>query len=546
MMRAEGRPLVGRSRVGSATLAALVAITVFGAWLRVQGLTSLTLYTDDAWAAMPARVGIGTATRMGVTAPGYYLAERAWIHLAPGSTVWAQIPALVLGLVAVAAAYVLVRTYGLARWLGLVAAVLVATGPVMVAYSTHVKEYGADFVLASALLGLAETARRSRSSVRLLGLLAGLSVVSFFVSASVVTVLAAAWVALLIDGFSDGERRRRVLAWGGGAAGACAVIALALFRSLPPSLHEFWLTRGFFAHPSSATALAAQLRNVATSMLGGLGLWPRHVPPGGFGIEPVPVPGIFSNLAVGPARTAVFVVAVVLLVAGLSSGRRALAPALVLVASGLAWAVSVVPLGSGRTDTIVYPAILVLLALGVHRITAAIGSSLAVGGLPRCGLQMAGGVTLAVWIAVLVVQPGTPRVPYPAVDTQTLAHHISAERQPGDIVMVAPGERFPWGYAATSAVRIRFGGQWTMGFTVESADPGTFIAPGCADEPGYDPDTWAEAARNASRVWYVGSGTICDPQPEQDQLYQALIGQGFRPVDRVDAQANYVVLLEQT
>ncbi len=242
-MRAEGRPPVDRSRVGWATLAALVVITAFGAWLRVQGLTRLTLYTDDAWAAMAARVGIGTAARMGVTAPGYYLAERAWIHLSPGSTVWAQIPALVLGLVGIAAAYALVRTYGLPRWLGLVAAAVVATGPVMVAYSTHVKEYGADFVLASALLALAETSRRCRSSARLLGSLAGLSVVSFFVSASVVTVFGAAWGALLIDGFSDRERRSRVLAWGAGTAGACAVIGLAFFRSLPASLHEFWLAR---------------------------------------------------------------------------------------------------------------------------------------------------------------------------------------------------------------------------------------------------------------------------------------------------------------
>jgi hypothetical protein len=43
-----------------------------------------------------------------------------------------------------------------------------------------------------------------------------------------------------------------------------------------------------------------------------------------------------------------------------------------------------------------------------------------------------------------------------------------------------PGARFTWGYAVAPAVRIRFGGQWTMGFTVESADPGTVITPGCA------------------------------------------------------------------
>jgi hypothetical protein len=85
-----------------------------------------------------------------------------------------------------------------------------------------------------------------------------------------------------------------------------------------------------------------------------------------------------------------------------------------------------------------------------------------------------------------------------------------------------------------------------MGFTVQSDDPGTFIAPSCANEPGYDPRDWSQAAQGASRVWYVGSSTICDLVPEKDELFRALPNEGFKPVSRTDAEAGYVVLLERT
>jgi hypothetical protein len=67
------------------------------------------------------------------------------------------------------------------------------------------------------------------------------------------------------------------------------------------------------------------------------------------------------------------------------------------------------------------------------------------------------------------------------------------------------------------------------------ADPGTVITPGCAT-----------AVLGASRVWNVGSSVICDPIPENDQLYQSLLAAGFHPVERVDAEAGYVILLERT
>jgi len=509
------------SRVALVVLGLLV---VLATWLRAGGLTHLGLYTDDAWAALDARVGLGTALRMGVTAPGYTLAERSWILLHPQSSTWAQLPALVLGVAAVVAAYTLVRTYGLARWLGLAAALVVTVSPVAIEYATRVKEYSADFVLAVALLILAERSRRDRQSGALLAGLAGFSLAAFFVSASTVVVVAGVWTALLVDAALDGPRRRLVLIWGGAAAAGCAVVAAVFLRRLPPALHDFWRTMGFFPTASSAGNLAVDLRNVATSVLGGLGIWPG------------PSPAYLSNMAVGPLRTAVFVMAAALVVAGLWAGRRALAPVLVLAWALVAWSLSIVPLGTGRTDTVLYPALLLLMALGAGQLTPRL----------RGHLQVVGVGVVVVWAAVLVVGPGRVAQPYPAVDTATLAAHIAAGHRPGDLVVVAPGARFPWAYHELPSVQIHFGGQWDQGFTVRSGDPGTFVAAECALEPGYDPGAWSRVTAGASRVWYAGSDRVCDAGPDGDRLYQDIVASGFHAVSRVNVEGGYLVLLERS
>jgi hypothetical protein len=523
---ASPRPIEsGRTRRGStAAVVVLGLLVALAAWLRSGGLTRLGLYTDDAWAALDSRVGLPTALRMGVTAPGYALAERTWILLQPRSTPWAQLPAMILGVAAVVAAYALVRAYGLPRWLGLAAALVVTVSPVAIEYATRIKEYSADFVLACALLILAERSRRDRQAVSLLVGLAGLSLVAFFVSASTAVVVAGVWTALLVDAAADPARRHHVLTWGAAAAASCALVAAVFLRHLPPALHGFWRGMGFFPQASSVGQLTSEMRDVATSLLAGLGIWPG------------PAPVFLSNMAVGLLRTTVFLVAAALVVAGLSAGRRTLAPALVLVWALVAWSLSVVPLGDGRTDVVLYPALLALLALGAARVASRTP--------PR--LRVVAAVVVVVWAAILVVGPGRVAQPYPAVDTASLATHIGAARRPGDVVVVAPGARFPWAYHETSPVRIRFGGQWDQGFTVRSGDPATFLAPECAVEPGYDPGAWSQVADGASRVWYVGSDSVCDAGPAGDRLYQDIVARGLHPVQRLDVEGGYVVLLERS
>jgi hypothetical protein len=81
----------------SRDLGALAAVTALGLWLRAQGLSDVGLWRDDAWVALTSRVDVATAWRMGVTAPGFTLVERAWILVHPGSSRWDQLLPLVHG-----------------------------------------------------------------------------------------------------------------------------------------------------------------------------------------------------------------------------------------------------------------------------------------------------------------------------------------------------------------------------------------------------------------------------------------------------------------
>ena len=181
----------------SRALATVVLLVLVGAGtaMRVQGLTSLGFYRDDAWAALSSRVGIGTAWHMWLGAPGFYFLERSFFDLHPGSTWWAQLLPLAAGIAAIPAIYFLARHFGFRRLAGLVLAGIVCVSPICVIYSTRVKEYSVVFLVSVAVLWVAETARRQPDRTRLT-VLTMVSVVAFAVSASVGPVIAGAWIAV--------------------------------------------------------------------------------------------------------------------------------------------------------------------------------------------------------------------------------------------------------------------------------------------------------------------------------------------------------------
>ena len=250
---------VGRcwSRQELVTGAALVAIGVLALLLRIPGLTSTGLFRADAWVALGSRVGLGTAVRMSSTSPGFMTAERFWIGLDPGSSLWAQILPLLVGIAGVFAIYFLVRYWGKARWLALTAAFTVAVSPVATQYSTHVKQYSTDFLLACFLLWRAEATRRSPTSARLVGLGFG-SAGAILISGSVAPVIVGSWLAVLCSNATNRNDRLRIVKAGVVMAALLGCVYLLFFDGIPEVLHRYWVLSDAFLESRVADRVLAQ------------------------------------------------------------------------------------------------------------------------------------------------------------------------------------------------------------------------------------------------------------------------------------------------
>ncbi|HEV3213585.1 MAG TPA: hypothetical protein VGZ03_09345 [Acidimicrobiales bacterium] len=488
------QPATTSRPVTAVEVAGVVGLVVLGAFSRAHGFTSLDLWFDDAWAAMPARVGVGAAVHMVLTAPGYGLAMRTWIRLDPATTWWAQLPAFALGLAAIPAVYALVRWLRNPRWVAFAAAVVVTVSPVAVQYATRVKEYPFDLLAGCVLLVLAERVRRAPSSPRLAAL-AVVSVAAFFVSAGCAPVVAGVWLAVVLVAWRDRVWRWPTAAWlGATAAGVLAVWAV-LLRTLPSVLTTNWRRRGFLVDYRS---LASVERSISLIF-------------GGFlhAVLAYPVPVSFYRQARGvhdasALAVGVLVLAVAILVPIVASLRGRvvtpeLAAALSLVVAVVLAVADRVPLGDGRTDEVLYPALLVCLAAAVRalsprarRLTVAWAPAKALA-VTLAGALLAGAVAFGV----------THRAVYPTISLRGLEARLAPLERHGDVVFVDTFNSFGWCYYALAPCEVHVGGTpvWPQGFRPVSLRPATtFIA----RHYGVPLPEFTEAQAHATRIWYVG------------------------------------------
>ena len=491
---------------------ALLVMIGAGTAIRAKGLTSLGLFRDDAWAAMSSRVGIGTAWHMWVTAPAFYFLERSFIGLHPGVTWWAQIPPFVAGIAAIPAIYFLARRFGFRRAVGLALALVVCVSPVCVTYSTHLKEYGTVFLMTCAVLWVAETARRRPDRVRFVKLTT-VSVVAFVVSASMVPVIAGVWIAAWVSAARERRFGRNEVVSAVVVAGACGIVAAVFYRRISPSLSKFWA--GSFISHDSVAAFGRSLNS---------GLW-----------------GLYLNLLNLPALTGAVQVLVLLVLVGLSAigaSRNAamLGPACIVVLAVCASAAHVAPLGTGRTDEYLYPALLLLLASGAVSVWAGLRDLVDPEWRGKAGLVVAAaGVVVG---AVLLNMADSTFVPYPGFAVRTLARELSRTAEPTDHIVVGELARYQWAYDEDHPLRIRFGPDWSTYFTVVSTDPRVFIVPSEGYEGGSHPARWANELRRYDRVWFVE----CPPL-SLNPTYAALLADGWHPERTLTVTGGAAILL---
>lgn len=506
------------------TAVALLLLIVYGASLRVRGLTSGGLWRDDAWSALSARVGLGTAWHMWVTAPGFYAFERSWILIHPGSTVWDQIPPLIVGIAGIPAMFFMARYFKVGRSASLVAAVIVCISPICVTYSTRLKEYGTDFLLACLVLVAAEAVRRQPGGRRLL-LLAVASFGSFAISASIVPVLLGVWLALGIVTSDSQQALRPFFTAGILTTLPCAAFAGIFYSHLSPALHKFW--QSYYIDHGSPGAFLSSTGRVVLSLSAYL-------------------TGTNSHARV---LVPVLLVLVGFLGVGIFQSRAMLAPALVLGSAIVASAFSVIPLATGRTDEVLYPAVLLLIASGLQKV-----GDVVLGRLRplrwTAGRRWALGVAVAVIVVVMLLSASAIRVSYdrhfsvtlyPTEDTHALAVKVDRELQPGDHIVVSETMRYPWALYEDTSLRFVFNRRWATGFSIVNTQPGIFIAPSENYEGGSDPATWTKMMVSYKRLWFVET-----PPLSFSPFYTFLRKAGWHTVKITHATGCEALLLVRT
>jgi hypothetical protein len=410
----------------------------------------------------------------------------------------------------------------------LLGAAVVVLSPTTVTYSTRVKEYAFDFLLGIALLALAERIRKSPTTRNLVHLSAA-SVVSLFVSFSTAVVVAGVWLAVLLLALWQREVRRRIVALLGITIAASLALVLPFALNVPSVLNRNWRRRGFLFDPSTFHSA----RHTATAILSGLSHGLFGVP-----IQPSPSTAFWKFWAVGVA----FIVALVLSAGMVITFRRTLKSkptfsrttpaAFAIFMALLAAFAGRVPLGDGRTDEVLFPSLLVLLALIIgprfDKLASTLRQRSRVLSTALCLLGLSGGLLFGAL--------HTSR--YPTIDLRGLEAKLAkTSRGTPDIVTVVDGfNSFGWGYYQLTPTSIAFGLDhghiWPQGFHVVSTSPSVVISNNDMKVPG----RFHDLEGRASALWYVGfeQGTYNPYSPYPSALhpsatYQELLREGWKP-----------------
>jgi hypothetical protein len=153
-----------------------------------------------------------------------------------------------------------------------------------------------------------------------------------------------------------------------------------------------------------------------------------------------------------------------------------------------------VPFGTGRSDEVLYPAFLLLVAMSV--------ASLRLATLRLASVQVQSTVAALV-ILVLVTFGISHRSIYPEVGLRALAAKLAPQVAAHDVVVVDGWNAYTWSYDDLSAYRVSFAPTaipWNQGFHVLSTQRGVLLA-GRYLEADVN---LTSLSRATTRVWYVG------------------------------------------
>ncbi len=500
---------------------AVVAAIIVGIGLRLRVLPSGGLFQDDAWVALTGTTSWNQAFKMAGTAPGFVGLLHLWLQPS-SSSLWAVLPALVFGVLGLVSTAFVLRRLSASPWLCATGVVTIALSPVAVATSGHVKQYTLDFLIGLWITFLAVRARDL--TTRALGLLVLASLFGLIFSGSTIVVVAAAWLVLFVDGLRNRRARGRVL------LAACAfglgflAVFFALYRSLPVALTRYWAD--YLLQPSPVASWPSRMSNVLRGIT--TGFVPTST---SISHEVLFVTGLFGCLVL------------LGVLAKDPLGGRAIAVATLLVAFALA-ALHKVPLGTGRTDMAIYPALLILVLSGLRELNRK---------LATFGASMQRAAQLVSVLIVVVFASTAFTTPHrylttPITAALNTASTCATNTKP--TLVIDAYTRYPYALTTPRTVTEHFSRQYGAGFTVSVPLAQATILPAQPYERPYAPKRWANevADRLAKQpplhrhVAYVSTPPGGPAEAiKQQQLLEATTSPSSDPFFAQLLRRNYVV-----
>ena len=446
----------------------IAVIVIWGSALRIAHLSSGTLFRDDAWVALSTRVNFETAWQMVGASPGYIMGIRSWIGLV-GQTTWLmQLPTLMVSIASLVLFVALARWWGLSHVSTSVGLAVLASSRVAVEYSTHLKPYSHDIFMASLLLASAAAAQRPRGRWFFAVVAAGALMTSLTALPLVLGLMA----VVAVRHARAGHLRR--LALPAGLLGLpTAVVTWIAVRNLSPRLHESW--KANFVDFSTPSSIVRSGWNCLRGLLWGLVDTTPRVGLNGVGLLVTIVSLLFIGIGI------------------VQRGRSSL-PASALACGGLAAALSVMPLGTGRTDAYLYVPILLLFGAGLDRVVSTSSRPLL--------RNIALGAALIVGLVGLSDASRHPH-PYPGGDFHLVSQAAEKHIAQGGSVIVEGTARWPWTYYVAPRFELVFSSKYNTGFAPVVSQPHVVVMPGSPIEGEYHPQRAVDALEGAPQIMTI-------------------------------------------
>jgi hypothetical protein len=389
----------------SAELAVTIALAALATALRVGRFTPPSLFFDDAWVALVSKArGLGGVVRVGSVAPGFTLLLKFWLWALGFSNGHALSLSFVFSVLVPPTAFVVLRRRGLSFPAAAAAGLILAVSGMNIALAVRVKQYSLDEFLAVILLGmgwaLVEDPRRTERW-RKFGLA---SLLGIALSSPAVVIIASGLAATSAALRKDLRFLRAQL--------VRVAAPLAVFAAV-----WYW----FLLRPASNSGLQDSWNGYYIPLGAGLLTAARRCLSAWYAL---------CTGALGTHHEKYVAVAVAASFAALIAGRRLLLALLLgcpIILAYLLAAIRVAPIGTGRTDTYLYPAIAMAVAAAVDLLIRV---------SPRIGLAL---VALAM-VGLLVDRPAIPA--YPRTDFPPLVTKVESSAAPGDTVIITTGVQY--------------------------------------------------------------------------------------------------------